>query len=187
MNNTRDETVLVRVTEEDDPKRCQGIDSKGQCWYRVSGDNSTMCPRHGGNTQESAAEKESTDMYRIDMWKAKILRQKTHPEVKSLANEVAILRMLMEEKLRTCTDDTTLMLASASLGELVMKIDKVVTSCHKLEKNLGLHMDKAALLQFGGEVIQLISDTVTNKEEVRKVADGILTIIGDTDGSKDGT
>lgn len=187
MSNTRDETVLVRCTDPEDPKRCQGTDARGQCWFKVAGENSTMCPSHGGGMQESAAEKTSTDMYRIDMWKAQILRQKTHPEVKSLANEVAILRMLMEEKLRACTDDTQLMLASASLSELVMKIDKLVTSCHKLEKNLGLHMDKAALLQFGGEVIQLITEKVTNKEEVRQVADGILTIIGDMDGSKDGS
>ena len=185
MTEVRDETTLIKCTEAEDPRRCQSLDANGQCWYRCN-EGCTFCPRHGGNKQEASQEKESTDMYRVDMFKARILRQKTHPEVKSLANEVAILRMLMEEKLRVCTDDTALLLASASIGELVMKIDKVVTSCHKLEKNLGLHMDKAALLQFGGEVIQLITENVTDKEQVRKVADGILTIIGDTDGSKDG-
>jgi len=184
MTEVRDETTLIKCTDPEDPKRCQSTDANGQCWYRTSGEGITFCPRHGGNKQEESAEKESTDMYRVDMFKARIARQRTHPEVKSLANEVAILRMLMEEKLRTCKDDTELMLASASIGELVMKIDKVVTSCHKLEKNLGLHMDKAAILQFGGEVIQLISDKVSNKEQVREVADGILGIIGDMDGSR---
>ena len=65
-----------------------------------------------------------------------------------------------------------------------MKIDKVVTSCHKLEKNLGLHMDKSAILQFGAEVIQLITKEVKNKDEIKAVADGILGIIGEMDGSK---
>lgn len=184
MAEVRDETTLIKCTDAEDPKRCQGIDANGQCWYR-SNKNATMCPRHGGNMEEAKVEKESTDMYRIDMWKARISRQKMHPEVKSLANEVAILRMLMEEKLRICVDDTTLLLASSSISELVMKIDKVVTSCHKLEKNLGLHMDKAAILQFGGEIIQLITEKVTNKNEVGEVADGILAIIGEMDGSKD--
>jgi len=183
MTEVRDDTTLIKCSDPEDPKRCQSTDAKGQCWYRCT-ENATFCPRHGGNKQEEKVEKEDTDMYRVDMFKARIARHRTHPEVKSLANEVAILRMLMEEKLRTCSDDTELMLASASIGELVMKIDKVVTSCHKLEKNLGLHMDKAAILQFGGEVIQLISDKVTNKDEVRLVADGILTIIGDMDGSR---
>lgn len=184
MAEVRDETTLIKCTDADDSQRCQSTDANGQCWYRANV-NATMCPRHGGNMEEAKIEKESTDMYRVDMWKARILRQKTHPEVKSLANEVAILRMLMEEKLRICMDDTTLMLASTSISELVMKIDKVVTSCHKLEKNLGLHMDKAAILQFGGEVIQLITEKVTNKKEVGEVADGILTIIGEMDGNKD--
>lgn len=184
MTETRDETTLIKVIEEDDPRRCQSTDTHGQCWYRTADERIKMCPRHGGNKEEASIEKESTDMYRVNMFKARILRQKTHPEVKSLVNEVAILRMLMEEKLRMCQDDTALLLATASIGALVMNIDKVVTSCHKLEKNLGLHMDKAALLQFGGEIIQLITKEVTNKEEVRKVADGILTIIGDTDGTQ---
>lgn len=187
MTEVRDETTLIKCKEAEDPRRCQSTDAHGQCWYRTADERIRMCPRHGGNMEEASIEKESTDMYRVDMFKARIARHREHPEVKSLANEVAILRMLMEEKLRTCTNDTELLLASASIGELVMKIDKVVTSCHKLEKNLGLHMDKAALLQFGGEVIQLITNTVTDKEQVRKVADGILDIIGDTDGSKDGS
>lgn len=172
-----DAREMVKVTEPDDPNRCQGTWTHGQCPYRAV-PNGTFCMRCGGNKQLDKMEKESTDMYRVDIYKARIARMKNNDEVRSLSNEVAILRMLMEEKLRLCTDDTQLIMASASIGDLVMKIDKVVVSCHKLERNLGQHLDKSALLQFAGEVVSLISDVITDKEQVKLVADGIMKIIG---------
>lgn len=178
-----DPREMVKVTEPDDPERCQGIWAGGQCPYRAV-PKGTFCMRCGGNKQLDKMEKESTDMYRVDIYKATIARMKNNDEVKSLGNEVAILRMLMEEKLRSCQDDTSLILASASIGDLVMKIDRVVVSCHKLEKNLGQHLDKSALLQFAGEVVALIGEKVKDKEEVKAVADGILDLIKNNTGTE---
>lgn len=172
--------TLTKVAD-DDPNRCQGVYAGGQCHNKaITG--GTHCMMHGGNKQADKIEKESANMYRVDMFKARINHHKNHDEVRSLSNEVAILRMLMEEKLRVCTNDTDLLLAAASIGDLVMKIDKVVVSCHKLEKNLGNHLDKSALLQFAGEVVELIGNTIKDKEEVKAVADGILKIIGNASG-----
>lgn len=171
--------TISKVSEPDDPNRCQAVCADGQCPNKAV-PNCANCMIHGGNKQANKLEKDSTDMYRVSIFKSRLDHHKNNDEVKSLSNEVAILRMLMEEKLRTCTDDTQLMLAAASIGDLVMKIDKVVVSCHKLEKNLGRHLDKSALLQFAGEVVSLISETVTNKEEIKAVADGIMKIIGNS-------
>jgi len=171
---------ITKVAEPDDPNRCQAACAYGQCPNKAI-PGGTHCMVHGGNKQADKIEKESTDMYRVDIFKARIARHKNHDGVKSLSNEVAILRMLMEEKLRGCTNDTELLLAAAAIGDLVMKIDRVVVSCHKLEKNLGQHLDKGALLQFAGEVVSLIGNCVTDKNEVKAVADGILKIIGGQD------
>jgi len=170
---------MVKVSEPDDPTRCQGVGPIGQCLYKAV-PGGTHCMRCGGNKQLDKIEKENTDMYRVDMFRARIARMKNNGEVKSLSNEVAILRMLMEEKLRVCTSETDLIMASASIGDLVLKIDRVVVSCHKLEKNLGQHLDKSALLQFAGEVVELIGNVVTDKDQIKAVADGILKIIGNS-------
>lgn len=184
MNNNEQEEnrQITKVTEPDDPRRCQTNISIGQC-LNVAVPGGQNCMIHGGNKQLDALEKESTDMYRVDLFSRRISRHKNHDEVKSLTNEIGILRMLMEEKLRACESDTELMLQSSSISDLVMKIDKVVTSCHKLEKNLGQHLDKAVLMQFSSEIVGLIAETVTNKEEIQKVADGIIKILGNTEGS----
>jgi predicted phosphohydrolase len=138
--------------------------------------------RHGGNMQLRKIIKDSVDMYRVDMWNAKIARQANHPEVKSLGNEIGLLRMLMEEKLRSCTNDTQLILHSPAISDLVMKIERVVVSCNKLEKSMGQHLDKAALLQFASQVVRVISEHVTDKKQVDLVAQGILEIISETEG-----
>lgn len=172
------EHPLSKVSEPDDPNRCQGIGKNGQCWNR-SVDHGTHCLMHGGNKQENKYEKQSREMYQVDMFKARIIRQRTHTDVKTLGNEIAILRMLLEGKLNACTSDVDLMLASPAIGDLVTKIEKVVTSCHKLEKAMGQHLDKSAILQFAGEVVNIINQNVTDKHEVKLVADAILKMIGD--------
>lgn len=176
-----DDREMVKVIEPDDPNRCQGVCSTGQCLYKAV-PNGTHCMRCGGNKQLDKMEKTSTDIYRVDIFKARIARMKNNDEVKSLGSEVAILRMVLEEQLRGCTSDTDLLLHATKISDLVIKIDKVVVSCHKLEKNLGQHLDKSALLQFAGEVVTLIGDHVSNKDEIKAVADGILKIIGNSTG-----
>lgn len=172
---------LQKCTDPADPNRCQGVGSQGQCW-NLAADRAQMCMMHGGNMQQNKAIQEDRDMYQVDMYRARIARQKGHPEVKSLTNEIALLRMMLEEKLRSCTDNTTLLLHAASISELIMKIDKLVNSCHKLEKNMGLHLDKAVLLQFSAEIVALIGNVCKNKNEISQLADGILEIVANVEG-----
>lgn len=179
-------TQISRMDSPEDPERCQGIRNglgAGQCTNKAV-PGGTFCMVHGGNRSLAKQEKESTDLYRVSMFKARIARNKSNNEVKSLSNEVAILRMVLEEKLNSCESDTDLILHSAAISDLVIKIEKVVTSCHKLEKNLGQHMDKATLLQFAGEVVSLVSQNVSNKSEIAKIADGMTQMIGRLDESE---
>ena len=168
---------LQRV-EAESPDRCQAVDGKGQCIYK-SVEGGTRCMRHGGNKQTEKIERESKELYQVDMYKARIAKNKTHSETKTLTNEIAILRMLLESKLNKCTTDMELMLASSSIGDLVLKIERVVSSCHKLEKSMGHHLDKSILLQFAGQIVEVISNNVDDKELVKRISDGILDIMID--------
>lgn len=176
IHNQNNEHPLTKVTDPADPWRCQSNTPNGQCWNRAVIEGKS-CMMHGGGNQLKIQEKASLDMYLVDTFKARIARQKSHPESRSLANEIAVLRMTLEMKLNSCETDSDLVLAAASIGDLVLKIDKVVNSCHKLERNMGQHLDKAILLQFAGEVVGLIGNTCKDKEEVRAIGDGIMDII----------
>lgn len=181
-----DDHQIKRIDSPDDPDRCQGIrngEQGGQCTNKAV-PNGTFCMAHGGNRSLMKDEKQSRELYQVAMFNARIARNKNHDEVKTLSNEVAILRMMLESKLNACQNDTDLLLSCAAISDLVIKIDKVVVSCHKLEKNLGQHMDKASLLQFAGEVVALVSKNVSNKQEIAAIAEGMTEMIGRLDNNE---
>ena len=96
--------------------------------------------------------------------------------------------MMLEERLTFCKSGTDLLLHSSVIADLVMKIEKTVLSCHKLEASLGQHMDKTALLGFAQQVIQVISITVEDRNIVDSIANGIVNLIiegGEEDGTSD--
>lgn len=171
--------TFPRIKSEDDPDRCQGVMAHGQC-TNVHTPNSKYCPIHGGNKGEEAAQKLALRNYRLFKFQERIQELGDSAGIKSLRDEVAILRLLMEERLNQTKDSTDLLLQSGPISDLVMKIDRVVSSCHKLEGSMGLLLDKTAILQFANVVIEIIGEELREQPEtVSRVADRILQSLGD--------
>lgn len=171
---------IRRVSDAADPRRCQAL-SKGQTQQcdMEAVENGTYCMMHGGNKQLEAQKKASLKNYQLDMWRARLQRHSSSSNIKSLRDEIGILRMMLEVRLNQCKDDMDLMLHSAPIADLVMKVDKVVTSCHKLEGSLGELLDKTAILQFANEMITLISDILKDDpEKIELIGQGIMSIVG---------
>jgi len=170
-----------KITSDDDPERCQAITAYGQCLNKAvpGGKN---CLAHGGNKQLEKQRKESLRNYQLGKFQAALEKQATSPNIKCLRDEIAILRILMQEKFNKCNDATDLILQSGPISDLVLKIDKVVTSCHKLEGSMGQLLDKTAILQFANEVIKIIAVELEGEEvKLNKIADQILKIVGRDD------
>lgn len=159
--------------QPDDPNRCQGMSKMGQCVQKkVPG--AMYCVMHGGNNQIQAAEKENIRRYRLDKWNARIQEFAESNFVKSLRDEIGILRMLMEERLNACQEPMDLILQSGPISDLVMKIENVVSSCHKLEKSFGQLLDKQAVLNFASNVIGIISELVPDEKVIAEISDRIF-------------
>ena len=141
---------------------------------------------HGGNKQIESQEITSLRNYQLSRFKAKLERHAESPNIKSLRDEVAILRMMLESKLDQCGDVTDLILQSGPISDMVLKIDKVVNSCHKLEGSMGQLIDKTAILQLAQEFIAIVTGTIgdaTIEKELKstmidKIADQILESVG---------
>jgi len=145
--------------EPEDPDRCQAVGKSDQCPYK-SMDGSKFCPRHGGNKAGNKEEKVQLRNLRITRAyryaeRAKELGDSEH--IKSVRDEIAILRLLLEERLEVCHVPADLLLASPVISDLILKIEKLVSSAHRLESNLGELLDKAAVVQLTGELIEIIS------------------------------
>ena len=164
-------------TEEDDPNRCQAVTKAGQCPSK-SEPESNYCSAHGGIKAAQSVERQNIRNYQVAKWQAKIQRHSSSENVKSLREEIGILRMTLEERLNSIENTTDLLLQSAAISDLVMKIEKVVSSCHKLEGSMGELLDKQALLQFAQSVINIIGTEIEDKEAVDRVANKILKELG---------
>lgn len=173
---------IHKAKEPDDPNRCQAVHARGQCENLAtcteSGEYGTFCMAHGGNRFLEQKQKESVRNYRLDRFKSRMNEFADSSAVKSLREEVGILRLIMEERLNACSDAHDLILQSGPISDLVTKIEKVVSSCHKLEGSMGQLLDKSAILQFASEIIDIVGAEVSNDEEIERVGNKIIAAVG---------
>lgn len=174
---------IVRIDSPDDPERCQLNTKHGQCQNKRAPD-AQYCHYHNGYMQEANAERKRISNYHVARYQARLEKQANSPELKSLRDEIALLRILIEDRLNACRTDTDLILQSGPISDLIMKVDKVVNSCHRLEANLGNLLDKTDLIQFASEVINILSEML-DQQQMLDVANKIERLFDDRTHSSD--
>lgn len=176
----------IKRVEEDDPTRCQAvIPNVGQCRNQAV-QGGTNCLVHGGNKQEESIRLQNLRNYQLGKFQAELERHARSPVLKSLRDEIAILRLTLEKRFERCDDITDLILQSGPISDLVMKIERVVSSCHKLEGSMHQLLDKQAIIQFAQELIGLIATTIGESaissselkdSIINRLANGITTMV----------
>lgn len=153
---------LQRWTREmPEELRCDfNISTGDRCGNRIV-DGCTRCPLHGANKQLQANENKSLRLYRLAKHQGRVDELADHAKVKGLREEIAILRILLEEKWNTCGDEHELMMMSGPISDLVMKIEKLVASCHRLESSLGGLLDKTRIKQIASEMMNSVAQHLT--------------------------
>lgn len=173
------------------PGRCQAVNSQGQCpnlGIRLDDSDGDIdvfrgpyCMAHGGNHAQEAHNKKKVRNYRLTIakFRAQLDDKLDSDGLKDLREEISILRICLETRLNTCNDAMDLILQSGAISDMVMKINTVVQSCHKLEGSMGQLLDKQAILQFAQVVIGIVSKTLEDEpEKINTIADAILATIG---------
>lgn len=178
---------ITKVTDPADPRRCQFNAKNGQCWCRAM-DNSIYCKIHGGISQAKAVERRELKNYRIQM--ANIRNRTTEmlssTGIKSLRDEVALARYMLEATINKCETESELITYSHQISDMIAKIEKLVTSCHKLESSLGGLLDKQAVLNFSTQVVNIISEEVQDEEVINKVSERIISLMGESHDLQEG-
>jgi hypothetical protein len=172
------DSPVERINDPADADRCQAMDAYGQCRNKAV-KNGTVCMVHGGDKQLQSQELTKIRNFRLTKWQAQLDAKTDSSVIKSLREEIGILRILLEERMNRCDDVTDLMLQSGPISDLVMKIERVVGSCHKLEGSMGQLLDKQALLNFASNVITIISEVLDGQDEaIDAIATRILQAVG---------
>jgi len=91
-------------------------------------------------------------------------------EIKSLRDEVAIARMLVEERLNKINNDQDLFSSCGAINTLLLTIEKLVSRSHILEQNLGQLYHKSTIVQMMQAFVSVVD------EEVRPLEGGVPAI-----------
>jgi len=126
--------------------------------------------RHGGRHAETQRKEQGLRNYRLTKWKARVGELAESNGIKSLREEVGILRVIMEEMLNKCEDANDLLLYSTRMADLVMKIEKVVVSCDKMEGKMGMLLHRDSVLQLAGEFVTIIGEHITDMSIIDEIS-----------------
>ena len=166
--------------EPDDPNRCQASGKEGQCPYKAEEKPDGMgffqhCPRHNASRKREFEDKRMRN-YRLGKFQAWMEEFADNDQVKSLREEVGITRMLLEEVVNGCNTPVDFVMSSNRVSDLVMKIEKLVSSCHRLEQSTGMLLDKAAIQRLADAIVTIVS-THVDAETTAKIAQEIMAAI----------
>ena len=162
----------IEICAPDDPNRCQGVTAFGQC-NKLSIPGRDRCPMHDG--AKAIKNKKEVSGYQLTKWRGRLDRLADTNGVRSLRDEIGILKMTLEALVQRCQTDDDLIEKASAFGELIMKIEKVVLSCHRLEKTTGMMLDKTAALQIAANICQIIGEEVEDEDQIVRITDRIIT------------
>lgn len=179
-------------------KKCEADTAKGQCENYVIRDHDGIqqgnkCFFHGGwRTLKNKAKKVKSNYY-LGKYQERVQDLATSPQVKSLREEIGILRMLLEVKVNSLenSDEFEFLKAVPVINDLISRIEALVASCVKIETNIGLTLDKNQIALLADAVVEVLSlalkDTSLSEDEcsdlLQKVTNGIARAISPEDKS----
>lgn len=156
------------------PNRCQANTPYGQCSHDAV-EGQSRCPYH----------LRDADYENRQALKAYILsnheiahaagRHSTAEQLKSLREEIALCRALVERRLNMIEDGNAadFLAACGQVNTMLLTIEKLVSSCHRLETSLGTLLSKAAVLDLAQEVVGILTEELEGIDNFEEVVDRI--------------
>jgi len=180
-----------RITDDADPQRCQGYTAQrhngaggGQCFYKAIAPGK-YCQRHGGHLTAAKNKQEKVRNYNLTKWRIRVNQFADNPEIKSLREEIGIIRMMIETVLEMCKDESDLLLWAGKLQTLIFQAQKLVESCHKLEERTGVLLDKASILVFCDSAVKIIANFVEDGDALDTIATQLVDVVAKIGGLND--
>lgn len=161
--------ALEKIQYDEDPDRCQAVFDGGQCRHKRF-PPSKYCPMHGGHAHAAQSAKKDARLYLAALYKDRIGEHADHPKIKTLREEVGILRITLDNVLGRCRDEKDMLLHTSRIVELAREIGKLVTSTTKLEQVMAHVLDKNQALAWIQEILELISTEISDPDTLQKLA-----------------
>jgi hypothetical protein len=169
---------MDRVTNPEDPRRCKRTDRFGQCW-NVAEPGSDYCRKHTGTNKE---DEQQIRLYRLTdaRLRSRLSQLSDHEEVKSLREEIALTRILIEELLNSAKSQVELLAQCHTYNGLVTTLERLIKTSHQIEQNLGLLLSKPTVMLLGQQIIHILIEELKGVEQYEDRIDRITHRMFDT-------
>jgi len=148
------------------------IQSGKPCGRETNGSN--RCSHHGGNIADEIIAREESRNYDLQRYRARLATKADAPNIKSLTEEIGILRLMIEARLNACADDNDLMMQSSAIALLINSTDKLISSSHKMDFINKNYVSKGELAQFATEVVTIVNTYVKDPDVLEAIANAII-------------
>jgi len=139
--------------------------------YKSENGESPYCSRHGGNVIDINAKKTAQKAYYRTKWAGRITEKTELSNQKSLAEELGILRLLLEERLNQCADAYELNMEANSISKLALEINQIVSSIHSMDLRVAITEENVKAII---DVISIVlTENVKDKELLGVINTGI--------------
>lgn len=179
----QDKFIRYDIKIHEPQERCETDTINGPCPYLKTG-GTKFCPRHGANSRQISEKKEAARNYRLTKFRSEIREKAESTGVKSLREEIGILRLVLESILNQCNDANDLLMFSNKISDLAIKIDKLVVSCQRLEEKQDIMIDKTGILYLANTFIKIIETHIDDLDVIGNIADEISQRIIDYDSKQ---
>jgi hypothetical protein len=179
---------IRRMEYEGDPERCQARSAMtGQCQLKAM-EGTSLCIRHGGVQLTNNIEKSELHIYQVRKYKNRIKELKTNPESNNLHEELAVLRMILEDCLiKAAKEDGDaaegegmgLLLYSTKINELIKSIKDVILAVDKLNMRSRNYIGREDVIQMTAQIINSISLHVKDEETLLSITNDLERVLTD--------
>lgn len=146
---------------------------QSQCPY-LAEEGSTYCVRHASNAEKQAANIEEQRNYNLGKWRARVNELADNTKAKSIREEVGIMRLLIENVMVRCKDEHELFLQTGRLSDLLMKAEKLISSCHRLETANGQLLDRTVALSWASAMVGIIADEIKDPIAIDRISEKMM-------------
>lgn len=158
-------------------EQCAYSGPNGECPFkRIEG--TKYCGRHGAGFQLTQQAKEDTRLYLVARWQEQIGQKVEHPKSKTLGEEVGIIRMLIQQRLEACKDESDLLMSSHSITQMLTTAEKLVASHHKIEKERALLLDPDRAFKLANDIVGVITTYIDDLDILKLITDDVTQLFG---------
>jgi hypothetical protein len=154
--------------------RCEFTGTNGQCSEEAL-EEDRYCSLH----TRLDPEKHQKRLYNLLKFKYRTRYEQIgdHEALRSLRDEVAIAKMMLEETLNNIQTDSEFIASRGELAHQLATVEKLVASMIKMETSLGSLLAKPTVLKIAGEIVQILIDKLKDIPDHEFIIDDVSAAI----------